>query len=172
MWAHLFSPDLLAALYQGFHYHRFGEQGPGEAPITPYRVPHFSCLAGQVSLRYVRQYVELAADESGRPLTPEQIAALDTFDAIAARDDMKLEFALQAGEAVFVNNLTVMHARRAFEDGPRPSEKRHLLRLWLDVSDGRPKVPEINIYDEDGGIAGQAERASSYYLGRGQPSGD
>ena len=30
-------PDLLAVLYKGFHYHRFGEEGPGQEPITPYQ---------------------------------------------------------------------------------------------------------------------------------------
>jgi len=165
-------PELLEALYEGFYYHRFGEQGPDQEPITPYRVPHFSCLNGQVSLRYVRQYVELAAEESGQPLTDLQVTALDTFDAIARRDDMKLEFTLESGEAIFLNNLTVMHARRGFEDGKAAREKRHLLRLWIDAPGGRHKVPEINIYGDDGGIGQVQDRTSPYYRGQTQPSGD
>ena len=39
-------PDLLAPLYQGFHYHRRGEEAPGEAPITPHKVPIFSSVTG------------------------------------------------------------------------------------------------------------------------------
>jgi hypothetical protein len=44
-------PELLAPLYHGFHYHRLGEEGPGEAPITPWRVPVFSVAEGRVSGR-------------------------------------------------------------------------------------------------------------------------
>src|SRR6266700_2355837 len=30
------APELLEPLYRGFHYHRLGEEGPGEEPATPY----------------------------------------------------------------------------------------------------------------------------------------
>lgn len=162
-------PDLLAALYRGFHYHRFGEEGPGQAPITPYRVPHFAAVEGEVSLRYVRQYIELAADESRTPLGEEELTALDRFDAIARRPDMALEFMLEPGEAIFVNNLTVMHARRGFEDGAAPDQKRHLLRLWIDVPNGRPTVPEMFIYEGARGGIGAQGRARTYYEGAAQP---
>lgn len=161
-------PEELAILYRGFPYHRFGEQGPDQEPITPYRVPHFANVEGQVSLRYVRQYIELAADEAGPPLSDQERAALDTFDAIARRPDMAVEFMLEPGEAVFVNNLTVMHARRGFDDGAQTEAKRHLLRLWLDVPNGRPTVPEMFMYQDEGGIAGQ-DRETSYYEGSTQP---
>ena len=161
-------PDLLAVLYEGFHYHRFGEEGPGQEPITPYRVPHFSCVEGAVSLRYVREYLELAADESGKPLNKQELAALDTFDAIARREDIKVEFTLQPGEAIFVNNLTVMHARRAFWDGEDPEQKRHLLRLWLNDPAAQPKVPEIDLHlGTRGGIA-KKDGGSTYYTGKGK----
>ena len=32
-------PELLEPLFRGYRYHRFGEQLPGEAPVTPHRVP-------------------------------------------------------------------------------------------------------------------------------------
>src|SRR5256885_13519778 len=31
------APNLLEPLYRGYHYHRLGEEGPGEEPATPYR---------------------------------------------------------------------------------------------------------------------------------------
>src|ERR1044072_1265507 len=33
------APQLLERLYRGYHYHRLGEEGPGEEPATPYRAP-------------------------------------------------------------------------------------------------------------------------------------
>lgn len=60
-------------------------------------------------------------------LSPVQEEALDVVQAAAAAN--KLTLALQPGDLVFVNNLAVMHARQAFQDG-RASE-RHLVRLWL-----------------------------------------
>ena len=32
----------------------------------------------------------------------------------------------------------MLHTRREFEDWPEPARKRHLLRLWLADSVGRP----------------------------------
>ena len=57
--------------------------------------------------------------------------ALDYFDEVAARPDIKLEFMLEPGETIFFNNCTMLHNRTAFEDHPEPERKRHLLRLWL-----------------------------------------
>ena len=44
------APHLLEVLYRGFHYHRLGEEGPDEAPVSPYRIPVFAVRDGQVSL--------------------------------------------------------------------------------------------------------------------------
>src|SRR5437762_10256535 len=45
---------LLEALYRGYHYHRLGEEGPGEDAATPYRTPVFANRNGQLSCRYQR----------------------------------------------------------------------------------------------------------------------
>jgi hypothetical protein len=42
---------------------------------------------------------------------------------------------------LFWHNWTCLHARAAFRDAP--GAKRLLLRLWLNVPDGRPVHPEI-----------------------------
>ena len=39
---------------------------------------------------------------------------------------------------VFVNNYAVAHSRSAFEDWEEEDRKRHLMRLWLVLHDGRP----------------------------------
>lgn len=158
-------PELLAPLCRGYHYHRFGEQRPGESPVSPHRVPVFSVCQDLMSVCYLRSYIEMAAAELGEPLCGLEREALDVFEAVANRPSLRLDVLLQPGEAVFFNNYTVLHTRTAFDDAPEPALKRHMLRLWLKVPDGRPVVDEIRAYEGRGGIAQQA-RASTYYQGR------
>ncbi len=158
-------PDLLARLYRGYRYHRFGEQADGADPVTVHRVPVFSECDGRLSCRYVRQYIEIAADEHP-DITLDELdrEALDRFDALA--HDNRFEFTLEPGEAIVANNFTVLHARTGFEDYPDPDRKRHLLRLWLAAEPQRPVVPEIYIYGgREPGIPPQPGRTPSYAHG-------
>ena len=127
-------PDVLAALYRGYVRHRRGEEQPGELPYTPYRIPVYSNVEGKVSARYVRSYIEAGEAAVGRPMGPAELAVIDTFEAVTKRLELMLEFTLQPGEAYFINNYTILHARTAFDDGDAPEDaRRHLLRLWLDA---------------------------------------
>lgn len=158
-------PDLLEVLYRGFKWHRYGEEGKGATPLTPWRVPVFSSSEGSVSCRYIRDYiVEASVHEDGQPLSSFETEALDCFEEIAHREGMPVKFTLEPGEAVFVNNFTVLHARTAFKNSPAPASKRLLLRLWMAVPGGRPVVPEIQIYDNgrEGGIPPQPGRTPSF----------
>jgi hypothetical protein len=70
-----------------------------------------------------------------------------------------LEFTLQPGEAYFINNYTILHARTAFDDGDTEEDRRrHLLRLWLEVPQMRPVHPHIR----SGGIEAVPGRTPSY----------
>ncbi|ETS76887.1 hypothetical protein PFICI_10761 [Pestalotiopsis fici W106-1] len=61
------------------------------------------------------------------PLTGEQEAALMILQTVARKHQVKLDH--RAGDLVFLNNYTVLHAREAYQDGE--STSRHLVRLWL-----------------------------------------
>ena len=134
------SPAHLPALFNGVFYSRKGEQGPGEPPVSPRRIPIFSEQDGVLSCRYMRSWTEYARVHDGVALTPAETAALDAFDAIARRSDLALDMMLQPGDAQFASNYTVLHARTAYEDDP--SQQRHMLRLWLEVEGLRPVVNE------------------------------
>ena len=154
-------PDLLVVLARGFRYHRFGEQGPDDDPITPHRVPVFSERDDLVSGRYVREYVKIAADEDPSiVLTNTDNAAISLLEATANRPDLALDFTMAAGEAVVANNFTVFHARTAFTDDP--DRRRHLLRLWLAADPPRPVVPETMQYPGEPGIPPQWGRTPSF----------
>ena len=164
-------PELLEPLFAGFPYHRRGEESPGEPAITPYRVPVLSETEGAMSVVWLRAYIEMAAKERGTPLTSEELEALDYFEEVGQRDDVKLTFMLEPGEAIFFNNCVMLHNRTSFEDDPDPARKRHLLRLWLMLDGARPLVPEVHAYKGTTGIVGH-EGTTTYYRGNAIPDED
>jgi hypothetical protein len=156
-------PDLLPALFDGFYYHRFGEEAPGQSPVTEEKIPVFSFSDGLLSVNYLRSYIEMATEEMQVALTTQQVAALDLVDEIALDEQFALKFITRPGEAVFFNNLTVLHNRTSFEDSPVDAEKRHLMRLWLVAHEPRPVCETLRIY-EGRGIQKQ-EGKSTYFDG-------
>jgi hypothetical protein len=57
------------------------------------------------------------------------------------RPDIQANFMLEPGEMLFWHNWTNFHSRTAFEDSP--TQRRLLLRLWLNIENGRHVAPEI-----------------------------
>ena len=51
---------------------------------------------------------------------------------------------LEEGDIVLLNNYAVAHSRSAFEDWDEEDRKRHLLRLWLVLYDGRPLATDFD----------------------------
>jgi hypothetical protein len=157
-------PELLEPLFEGFHYHRRGEQLPGEQVVTPEKIPVLSEWDGELSVVFLRSYIEMSAHELGQGLTSQETEALDFFEEVADRDNVKLTFMLEPGEAIFFNNCVLLHNRTSFEDYPEPERKRHLLRLWLMLDGARPLAPAVHAYKGTMGIAGRAG-GSTYYTG-------
>ncbi len=158
-------PDLLERLYRGYRYHRGGEQQPDAEPITPHRVPVFSHHEGVTSTRYVRFYLEVAAEQDPS-ITLDDLdrEALDYLETLAADPELHFEFTLKPGEAVFANNFTVFHARSSFANDPN-LPPRHLLRLWLATSPSRPLAPNVLHYDGEPGIQPVEGRVPSFETG-------
>jgi hypothetical protein len=155
------APHLLQPLYHGFHYHRLGEEGPDEEPVTPYRIPVFAVRNGQVSCRNARAGYIAGHQELGIPITDLELEAIDLFDAIARAPGNAVSFNLDYGDMVVINNYTVLHARKAFEEFPEPERKRHLLRLWFDTAGFRDVPKEFNQMSANG-IPYQEGRYCSY----------
>lgn len=145
-------PDLLEPLYLGFRYHWFGEEPPGEPPITDYRVPIFSWMRGGLSMCFLREFIDMAAVELGEPLSALETEALDLFEEIAMREGMMLEFMHEPGNAYFINNYTILHSRTEFEDWPELDRRRLLLRLWLKGEPARDVHPVLHRYYGDDGM--------------------
>ena len=142
-------PEDLPALYEGFYYHRRGEEPPGAPPCTAHKVPVFSSVEGHVSARYVPGYLQAAAPELGIEFPAALVRAMARFDATACREDIMITVLLEPGELSLQNNFTVLHGRTRFEDHGEPGRERLLLRLWIDVAEGRPHDPHVAIYETD-----------------------
>lgn len=154
------SPETLAPLYRGFHYHQVGEEAPGEPPVTRSRVPLFAVRDGQLSSRYLRSNLVAGHRALEIPLTEEEIAALNRFDAVATAPENRLAFFLERGDMLVVNNYTVMHARTSFTNFPEPERKRHLVRLWMD-QDGFRNVPPEYLFHEVNGVPRREGKTAS-----------
>jgi hypothetical protein len=133
-------PDLVRRLFAPLPFDRRGEVPVGTQPF--YMMPVFTDYAGKLSVGYTRRNLNSSQRHPDAPrLTPEDVEALDLFDALANDRDLRLDMVLQPGDMQFLHNHTVLHDRTAFEDWPEPERKRHLLRLWLAAPDARPLDP-------------------------------
>ncbi len=156
-------PDLLALLYEGFHWHRFGEGRSGDAAVSEQPVPVFARSGdGRLSCRYVRSPIAAGHKELGRPLSDAQVEALDLFDQLAASPVLRIHFRMGPGDIVLVNNLTVLHARTHFTDPPEGRPPRRIFRLWLEGHPGFRTVPPVLNYFNGGacGIPVTGRKAS------------
>jgi hypothetical protein len=96
---------------------------------------------GLVSCNYAGSYMRRAAELRKIPFPAELDEALRYFDATATRPEVRAEFMLEPGDMMLWNNYTHLHSRRAFRSSEQ--HKRLLLRLWLEVQNGRPVTAEF-----------------------------
>ena len=154
-------PDLLACLYNGYFHHRFGEQAPGEPLITPERIPIFSFADGVATVIFIRGYIDLAEKEGHVQLSNDERAALDYFEEVANRPEIRLDYMMQSGDLSIMNNCLLLHARSEFIDAEDPAQKRHLLRLWL-RDDMRPISAGAALHKGPAGIVVQRGKGTYY----------
>jgi hypothetical protein len=147
-------PEYLAVLTRGFRCDRRGEEAPDDEPVTPYLVPVFSEAGGVLSTRFVRGIIDRGADTLGEPLSQLDKDALACFEAVAQRDEVRFEVTLRPGEASFINNYELLHARTGFVDRDDPAKKRLLYRLWLEGDPPRPMKKEVHLYQNRSGRMG------------------
>ncbi len=132
-------PDYLPALFRGFHYDLRGE-GATDDPdeVTFHRVPVFSWFEGRLSCRFNQKSIEEGMVKARMPLTPHEQAAVDYVGELTLSDPLCHHLTFEQGDIQLLNNHTVLHSRTSFEDWPEPDRKRNLLRLWVNLREGRP----------------------------------
>jgi hypothetical protein len=134
-------PDLLEKLFDPIATDRRGEIPDGAKPYM--EIPVLSWYEGNLTVFYQRQYIDSAQRFDGAMcLSPEHVEALDMFDALANDPELCFGMQLQPGDMQFVYNHSQLHDRTGFLDWPDPSQRRHLMRLWLSIEGDRP-LPEV-----------------------------
>ena len=138
-------PDLIDTFYGPFNFDCRDEEHPDGGPFYT-RVLASLGTDGQLSLRHNSGYIRSAArrfDECP-DLTEQQSELLELVDQIAAEPDIHVRFRLEQGDIVLINNYAIAHSRTEFEDWEDDDRKRHLMRLWLVLFDGRPLAPDFD----------------------------
>ncbi|WP_326537500.1 TauD/TfdA family dioxygenase [Pseudorhodoferax sp.] len=131
-------PDLAPALEEPLAMSWQGTQAPGEPPV--YLTPLSGSRDGHTAFRTNRK--NLVAAQRDFPQAPRwterQRQLIDTIDRLCADPRLCLAMDLGEGDLQLLNNYVVVHSRTAFEDFEAPDEKRHLLRLWLNLPSAQP----------------------------------
>ncbi|HJU29881.1 MAG TPA: TauD/TfdA family dioxygenase, partial [Hyphomicrobiaceae bacterium] len=103
-------PDLLVHLFQPLHTDRRGEVPAGQKPW--HDIPVYNWHEGRLSALYSRRYIESARRFPEVPaLTPQQIEALDVFDALAEDPAINMQMTFRPGDMQWVHNHTMLHDR-------------------------------------------------------------
>lgn len=104
-------PTVLAVLEKNFLWEQRGvADATYEAPVITYN------KKGEPEFRHLRPYMESAHKKLDRPLTDEQMHALDTLDAILEHSDNQYRHTFKAGEILVTYDSQVLHGRTPFSD--------------------------------------------------------
>lgn len=131
-------PQYLPALYRGFHFDLRGEGAKGEHnEVTEHRVPVFHYHADRLSMRFNYRTILDGMRKAGLPLQGDDLAAVECVKALSQKPKFVLDMDFQVGDIQWLSNYDCLHARGAFSDWPEQARKRRLLRMWLNLPDGR-----------------------------------
>jgi hypothetical protein len=136
-------PDLWEVLYQPLVIDRRGEVPANKAPWL--RMPVFMWHKGVFNgYAPLKQYVESARrfDEAPR-MSAQQWEAFNLFLDVCNDPSVCLRVHFEPGDFQFLQNHIVFHSRTAYQDPPDPALKRHLMRIWLSMPDGRELAPVL-----------------------------
>ncbi|WP_146690405.1 TauD/TfdA family dioxygenase [Bradyrhizobium canariense] len=136
-------PDLCRALYEPLTVDRRGEVPEGKQPWM--RIPLFMWQNGvftgyaplEAYLQSARRFTDV------QPTTDLQWQAMRMFLDLCNSDEFAARIPFEPGDFQYVHNHVVFHSRTAFEDWPDAARKRHLMRIWLSLPDGRELHPSI-----------------------------
>ncbi|BBB24706.1 TauD/TfdA family dioxygenase [Amphritea japonica] len=123
-------PEYLGLLHRHFLLEHLNDGDVGQTPI-------FSYHKGKLSGMYLRQYIEIAQENAGLPLSTVEVEALDLVDSILSDPDIRIDMLMEPGDIQFANNYAIFHSRTGFEDYDEPERRRHLYRLWLKMPNAR-----------------------------------
>ncbi len=109
---------------------RQGDVPTGELPW--FTLAPFNEVDGVPRVFYLGWYIRDAQQHPEVPrLTDDQIEAMELLERLANDPTFHVQMDFLPGDVQLLNNGRILHAREAYEDADDPTERRHLLRLWL-----------------------------------------
>lgn len=135
-------PHLYDTLHEPWHFSWQGCNAPGTPPT--YSSPLLGIKDDYWAFRTNRKNIVAAQrDFPYVPrLTDKQAETLDLLDVLLPDPRFCFSMQLNAGDMQLLNNYVIVHSRTDFEDFDDPNEKRHLLRLWLNLPQSQPLPDE------------------------------
>ncbi|WP_438306842.1 TauD/TfdA family dioxygenase (plasmid) [Streptomyces sp. HUAS TT11] len=133
-------PDVLRILTQDFWFEKRGMSSGTEPEFFRSPIIRYTA-AGEPLVRYFRPYIEVAHEKVGQPVTAEQRAALDLFDAVLDQSAVQYRVRLEPGQILVSADDRFLHTRTAFCDAFTPREidmwtdrpqdvNRYMFRMW------------------------------------------
>jgi alpha-ketoglutarate-dependent taurine dioxygenase len=130
-------PELIARLREPFWWDRQAEHAPGEAACS--RAPIF-WDGGGICARYYDDYVRKGYALAGKALDEAGATALDAMRRAIEAEESWIEFHLERGQLLYLNNRQIAHSRTAFRDD---DARRHLMRFW-NRDEGTPDLEGVD----------------------------
>lgn len=150
-------PDLMAPLMEGFRYDLVGK-GRTAGELTQNQVPVYSWFNALLSCRFNKQQIELGAAKLGLTLSERQKEAIAMVEDTALSEELLLPMAFEPGDIQLLNNHITLHSRGGYVDWDEPEKRRLLLRLWLNIPNGRALAPAFADRLNTGGRGGVTKR--------------
>ncbi|HAA91842.1 MAG TPA: taurine catabolism dioxygenase TauD [Rhodospirillaceae bacterium] len=129
-------PDLAETLQRDYWFDTRGQRPDGaRIEVMPVYNRHNGLITANMKYRYIHTAQRFADVPR---LTGRQREALQMAQDVANEPGMAMEFPLKPGDILVANNYVTFHGRTSFEDWEEAEKKRHMLRLWLTIPNGRP----------------------------------
>ncbi|MFM7730309.1 MAG: TauD/TfdA family dioxygenase, partial [Flavobacteriales bacterium] len=103
-----------------------------EEAIRNNAFPIFSTDQRGFHFRYMRYWVERAYEKLSLPLDQQVIEGMDAIDHYFHQPENRIQFRMERGDMLFVNNRFLCHNRTAFTTSSPP---RTLVRSWINWTD-------------------------------------
>ena len=97
-----------------------------------------SPVVEQIVVNFNASPIDKALANNGIEEDATALEAFNLFKKIAMRDDLVFRTMLEPGDLQFLNNRIVLHGRTRFEDFRELERKRHMLRIWLKMTNWVP----------------------------------
>lgn len=83
----------------------------------------------QASVCWRRYTINMALESTGATLSPEMLAALESFENVVSHTPRTIEFLMREGELLFSDNRRTIHARTPIGSGT--ASDRLMIRSWI-----------------------------------------